>query len=150
MFHPSVFVFAKKLGYEGKMSGSKDNQNHLIHGGAAAVKAIQTGAPFTGLVRDAELEVKNELNQLDGLSKTVESDATRLETAARLYYGAFSKAVEDGDIDRATSYVKMFAWLETAALRGWQAVKENRGKHDNSIDVVLKAVKEGHNDQNQD
>lgn len=108
------------------MPGTQGNKNRQIHGGASAVKAIARQEPFAGVAIQVEQEVKADLEEPGGLDEIIEHGAIRLETASRLYFDAFRVAIQDSDIDKATTYAKMFAWLQAAALRTWQNVRTNR------------------------
>jgi hypothetical protein len=142
----SHFLFLR-----GKMTAQLGNQTTLTHGGAGALKAIEKHKPFTGIILQAEEEVKADLRQADGLAQVMEQDAIRLETAARLYFDAFKKAIQDQDIEQATAYVKVFGWLQSSSLRAWQLVKGNRGREDTDriIDAAIQSAKEATHGENQ-
>jgi len=103
--------------------GQPENTNALRHGGAAAVKAIQDGEPLTGPARDAELQVYETL-ETSGRYSLVRRTAARLQAACDLYWGAVSKAAENGDLKKLDSYIARFGWLAGCSLRAWAQVKE--------------------------
>ena len=113
-------------------------KNNLIHGGAAADRAITKGAPFTGLATVRQDEVIAELEN-DGLESIVERNAIRLQTAADLYYNALIKAAQDGNEKQFDSYIGRFGWLTAKTLLAWREVKQNRKKAGRSLDNVLSA-----------
>lgn len=121
----------------------KNNKNHLIHGGAAAIKALSTGTQFTGLAAETQGEVETDLVNKGQASMVVEN-ATRIQAAARLYWNAISKAMDDGDLALLDHYIARFGWLVGVANRAWdQASKDmpNKKRHD-VIDLLR-----GTNDQ---
>jgi len=121
----------------------KNNKNHLIHGGAAAIKALSTGAKFTGLAADAQVEVESDL-VTKGQAAMVFENATRVQTAARLYWNAISKAMDDGDLALLDHYIARFGWLVGVANRAWdQARKDMPDKKRRDVIDMLR----GTNDQ---
>jgi hypothetical protein len=132
------------------MAAQEGNQSNLKHGGAGAVKAIQRGEPFTGFIHQAEQGVRDDLDGTNGLQNIVENDAVRLETAARLYYSAFIKADCAGEADKAIQYVKMYAWLQSAALRAWAQVKDHRSSGYNPKNVIDSMIREAGDGTDQD
>ena len=107
------------------------------HGGAGAVRAIQQGKPFKGLAAQAEREVLADLDA-HGRGALVVENATRLQTACRLYWGAVCKAADSGDLEALDKYVKRFGWLAGAALRAWGQVKQEGG--DGKDATIVNAV----------
>jgi len=112
--------------------GQPENTNALRHGGAAAVKAIQQNEPLTGPARDAELQVYETL-ETAGRYSLVRRTAARLQAACDIYWGAVSKAAEDGDLVRLDSYIARFGWLAGASLRAWAQVKEEEKDASNAM-----------------
>jgi hypothetical protein len=98
------------------------NQAAHKHGGAGAVLAIQEGRQFAGLAAQAEAQVRDDLETM-GRAEMVRENAVRLQTAARLYWGAVQTATDAGDLQKLTVYVSKFGWLAGAALRAWDQVK---------------------------
>jgi hypothetical protein len=108
------------------------------HGGEAAVKSLAAGEPLRGLAAQAQQAVENEL-EVKGVSSIVRTNATRMQAAADLYWGAIQKAAETGRIDDLDRYIQRFGWLSGAALRAWQAVEvaeKNAGKGVSIVDVL--------------
>ena len=58
-------------------------------------------------------------------------DAKRLQVVSDLYYGAFTKAMQDGDIPKATGYLKVWGWIHNSSIRAWEATRKAK-KADNS------------------
>jgi predicted RecA/RadA family phage recombinase len=103
------------------------NQDALKHGGAAAVMSIEKGEPLRGLAASTEQVVRSEL-EASGRYAMVQNAAIRLETAARLYWDAFVKAANDGDLDKVDRYAARYGWLQAGALRAWAQVKVEQDK----------------------
>jgi len=114
----------------------KDNQNATKHGASGALKRITSGLPLIGIAKDMQLEVEDAL-ETQGIEAIVCEGATRLETAARLYWGAILKAAEAGDIDTLDRYVARFGWLASKALLAWGQVKQDRRGKKQPLDVLL-------------
>ncbi len=102
----------------------KNNKNNLKHGGAAAVQALTTGADFTGLAAEAQKEVEADL-VIKGQSAMVLENATRIQAAARLYWNAISKAMDDGNLENLDHYIARFGWLVGVANRTWDQAKKD-------------------------
>lgn len=102
----------------------KNNQNHLKHGGAAAVQALNTGAEFTGLAAEAQKDVEADLI-IKGQSAMVLENATRIQAAARLYWNAISKAMDDGHLENLDHYIARFGWLVGVANRTWDQARKD-------------------------
>jgi len=100
------------------------------HGGAGAYKKIQKGEPFVGLAKIAENEVEDRLLE-GGIEAELLRDAKRLQVVSDLYYGAFTKAMQDGDITKATGYLKVWGWIHNSSIRAWEATRKAK-KTDNS------------------
>jgi hypothetical protein len=127
---------------------NKGDQHGLVHGGEGAVKSIQHGEPMRGLAASTEQVVRSEL-EVSGRYAMVQNAAIRLETAARLYWDAFVKAANDGDLDKVDKYAARYGWLAGCALRAWAGVKQEQdqaAKSGAGIIDVLKAVR-GNNDE---
>jgi hypothetical protein len=113
-----------------------DNKANQVHGGEAAVKAIQRGETFKGLAASEERNVKAEL-QAAGRAEMVRQEAVRLKTACNLYWGAVCKAADDGNIDALDRYIKRYGWLAGATLRAWAQVKEeDKTRADDALDYA--------------
>ena len=118
------------------------NRNAQKHGGAAAVKALQQERPFAGLAQAEETAVIAEL-AAQGRGAIVEKNAVRLQTCANLYYNAFIKAIEEGKLDQAEQYIKIYGWLVGASLRAWAQVKDEESKQPNKLmDAAIKNAQE--------
>lgn len=102
----------------------KNNKNHLKHGGAAAVQALTTGAEFTGLAAEAQKDVEADL-VIKGQSAMVLEKATRIQAAARLYWNAISKAMDDGNLENLDHYIARFGWLVGVANRTWDQARKD-------------------------
>lgn len=105
-----------------------------VHGGQGALKAIRQGKPFSGLAKIAEGDVEARL-QLEGIEGELVRDAKRIQTVSDLYYNAFVKAMQDGDIDKATTYLKVWGWVTNSAVRSWELVRKIKPK-DHEADVI--------------
>lgn len=106
-------------------AGSKwqpGNQGALKHGGAAALDAIQNNREFTGLAKAAQDQVQSRLD-LTGIEGELLRDAIRLQVVSDLYYSAFIKAIESGDLDKAGAVLKIFGWNHNSAIRAWDLVR---------------------------
>lgn len=120
-----------------------NNQAAIQHGGAAARKALTTGADFTGPARDAELAVRDEL-AISGRSNIVERAAIRLQAAADLYWNALCDAGEKDDIKAVNSHAKSFGWLQSKALAAWQQLRQEQASADDgSIEAALISARQG-------
>lgn len=105
------------------MPAPKGNQNAVKHGGEAAVKAIQSGAPFAALAAQTEQAVEADLD-LGGRVALVKELAVRLQTASRLYWDAIQAAAERAQDDeqwlqKLDGYIARYGWLAGHALRAW-------------------------------
>lgn len=107
------------------------------HGGAAAIKRLADGQPFTGMAKDKLEEVVKELDA-DGVDSIIERNALRLQAAADLYFEALTKAAQDGNEKLFDGYVGRFGWLTAKTLLAWQQVKANNKKRKPALDGVLK------------
>jgi hypothetical protein len=126
------------------------NKNAQKHGGDAAIKRLQDGQPFAGLARSEELHVREQL-ELFGRGGLVLENATRLQTAANLYWDAIVKAVEDGNLAVLDRYVARYGWLAGAALRAWAQVKSEQGKQSSvTAEMVLASIREVVDDGSKD
>jgi hypothetical protein len=122
---------------------AKNNKNNLKHGGAAAIQALTSGAEFTGLAAETQKEVEADL-VMRGQSAMVLENATRVQAAARLYWNAISKAMDDGNLANLDHYIARFGWLVGVANRSWdQARKDMPDKK--KLDVI--DLLRGENDQ---
>lgn len=111
-----------------------DNRAHEVHGGEAAVKAIQTGQTFKGLAASEERQVKADL-EAGGRAEMVRQEAVRLKAACNLYWGAVCRAADDGNIEALDRYIKRYGWLAGATLRAWAQVKEeDAARADSALD----------------
>ncbi|TDA63899.1 MAG: hypothetical protein D9V45_12900 [Chloroflexi bacterium] len=131
--------------------GYKGNQNAVKHGGAGAVKALTTGAEFTGLPAVRESEVRNELAE-QGRAAVVLTRTVRLQTAADLYFDAFIGSLQAGDLENANGLIKVYAWLQSSALRAWVqvAADEKDAAKGGSVSVatVLESIRKAKNETN--
>jgi len=128
------------------MTGHKQNQFALKHGGAAAMEKIKQGKPFIGLAAEEEQRVSTEY-ELEGRLAIEKQTAIRLQTAQNLYWSAIQKAAQDGDLVALDRYVARFGWLAGVTLRAWDQVGKGEKKRDKkNIIEVLQPKKEGEND----
>jgi len=125
------------------MAGAKGNKNAEIHGGAAAIAAIQKGEPLRGLAAQAEQNVIAEYEQ-SGASSLIIVNATRLQAVCNLYWNAIEKALQDEDLVKLDHYVSRYGWLASSSLRAWIEVRKEERNRD-SLDAarVLEVVKNG-------
>lgn len=125
--------------------GQPGNQLGLRHGGAGAVRRIRDGEEFIGLARETELQVQGELAE-GGRIALLTRNATRLQTATDLYYGALLGAAEVGDLEQFTRHLKTWGWLVGSTIRAWVAVgdEERRGDDGTILDYesILEAQRE--------
>ena len=61
-------------------------------------------------------------------------NAQRLQAASDLYWGAISKAAEDGDLQTLDKYIQRYGWLASLALRAWTEIRK-REKNNNEFDA---------------
>ncbi len=106
-------------------------------GAERAVKQIQHGQALTGPAREAELAVYDEFEN-KGRYSLVLRNASRLQAACDLYWGAVQKAAEDGDLEALDRYIARFGWLSGSSLRAWQQVRQEQDAH--SDDLILDAI----------
>jgi len=109
------------------------------HGGAGALKAVRLGKPFSGLALQAQSEVKDRL-AMEGVEGELSRNAERLQVVSDLYFDAFAKAMQDGDHETATSYLRVWGWVTNSAVRTWDRVRKFKSKETNTINTVLKAM----------
>lgn len=109
--------------------------------------AIQNNREFTGLAKEAMDDVENRVN-LHGVEGELVRNASRLQAVSDLYFAAWSKVVQDGDIDKITSFLKVWNWTTNSAQRAWQAVAKVM-KPDAIIGVLdaYEKLKESNNGQ---
>lgn len=138
------------------MAGNKNSGNHnpitapvgseraLKHGGERAIRALQSGKPYKGLVAELELDIEA-LYRAHGRLTMLEELAIRTHTVGQVFWGAFSKAVDDGDIGKADLYAKRCGWLFGAAGRLWAQVREEKRLYstDLSYDELVKRLVDG-------
>jgi hypothetical protein len=98
------------------MTRAEPNTNRLVHGGAAAAKAISQGKDFVGLAREVEQVVTEEYDS-QGPAALLRRDAIRLQAAADLYWEAVMGAAREGNLPKYESYCRSFGWLTGAASR---------------------------------
>jgi hypothetical protein len=112
------------------------------HGGAGAVRALAKGEPFSALAAEQEQQVKSEYTT-GGEGALLKRNATRLQTAADLYYQAVIGAES---AEAMTSYLKVWVWLTNSTVRAWEAVgrAKESDRDINAIDVInaIKAVQD--------
>ena len=99
------------------------NQAHLVHGGAAAVKAMLEGQPFKGLAAQAQREVVADL-EASGRGAMLREIATKAHVCLRLYWNAVESACDKGDLDKLDLYCQRFGWLAGVTRRCWASVRE--------------------------
>jgi len=119
--------------------------NHVTHGGAGGLKKIETGQPLVGLAAREEHAVEVELAQPDGRRTVVLKGAQRLEACARLYWNATLAALDAGDIKTATAFVKVFAWVQSSAIRAMLAVDQVEKPRQLTLDGLLGKDGDGEN-----
>jgi len=116
------------------------NKHALKHGGAAAVKAIQTGLPFTEHTAIVQDELEREFDTA-GVYEFIKIRALRLATAEQIYWRAAQLAGECGDVEKYEGRIKTWGWLIMAELRALdQLNKIDMGK--GTLDAVLEAYVE--------
>jgi hypothetical protein len=93
------------------------------------LKAIEAKADFTGLAAAAEIEVEDRL-AMGGIEGELARDAKRLQVVSDLYYDAFTKAMQDQAHDKATGYLKVWAWVTNSAVRAWETAKKHKKQDD--------------------
>ncbi len=98
-----------------------------VHGEQGALKAIRHNKPFSGLAKIAEGEIEKRL-QMEGIEGELVRDAKRLQTVSDLYFDAFAKAMQDGDHEKATGYLKVWGWVTNSAVRSWELVRKFKPK----------------------
>jgi len=96
-----------------------------VHGGAGALRRINENKDFVGLAKVAQDEVERRLAN-DGVAGELARDALRLQVVSDLYFDAFTKAMQDGDHDRATSMLKVWGWVHNSTIRAWEASLKHR------------------------
>jgi hypothetical protein len=112
-------------------------KNATKHGAAGALDAVQNNKPFTGLAAQEERQVTEELSQPNGRRGVVQKAAQRLETVARLYWAAICTAGEAGDFEKMTSYVKVYGWVQSSAIRAMLAFDAIKDDTPQSLDGLL-------------
>lgn len=75
------------------------------------------------MAAQAESELTTEI-ETSGRLSVVDKAAKRLEVVARLYYGAFSKAMTEGDLEHATALLKVYGWIQNSSIRALLALDE--------------------------
>jgi len=118
------------------------------HGGAGALKAREQGHPFAGLAAIRAQEIGLQLEQT-GPDAFIKQNAVSLQTISDLYLDAIKKASENGDQVKIDSYVKVWGWLVSSALRAMLEVRKlesERAKGKVTAYDVLQSLKDGHND----
>lgn len=124
------------------------NEFNLKHGGARALQALSDGKPYKGLVAELELDIEA-LYRAHGRLTMLETLAIRTHTVAEVYYGAFSKAVDDGSMDKVDLYAKRYGWLAGATGRLWAQVREEKRLYssDVSYDELVQRLVDGESAQ---
>jgi hypothetical protein len=118
----------------------------LKHGGAAGIRALSKGLPFTGLALAEQERVKAELAD-KGARHLLELNAIRLQTVSNLYFEAILGAE---DMGRVESLVKSWGWLvgsATRAVLALMAEDKNAVKDRTSAVDVLNAIREAQNNE---
>lgn len=104
--------------------------NGTVHGGQGALKRIRQGKEFVGLAKIAQDDVLDRLDA-NGIEGELTRNAARLQTAADLYFPAFVKMLEEGNLPMATEYLAKFGWLTSKANLAWQAALKVKPKDNN-------------------
>lgn len=112
---------------------TEGNQAHLVHGGSAAVRDLASGAPFSGLAAQTEIEIRQELADL-GTVEMIRREAVRLATATRLYWNAVQAAVDGQDLEQFDRYIRRYGWLASATLRAWAQLSKAEEDAPSSLD----------------
>ena len=112
----------------------QDNTNALKHGGSAARSALSKNEEFTGIAREAEQNVREELQAHDGRLSVVTRAVARLQATADLYWNALVDAGEQGDAKRLASYAKSFGWIQSKALSALQQLREEQESAGTALD----------------
>lgn len=125
------------------MAAPTDNKNAVKHSGESAITDIKNGNALRGPAREAELSVTDEL-ETNGRYSLVVRNATRLQAACDLFWGAVQQAAEEQDIKALDRYVARFGWLAGASLRAWAQVKEEQSDIEpDYIEAAIEAAEEG-------
>lgn len=119
------------------MAAPSDNKNAVKHSGEAALADIKSGTSLRGPAKEAEEDVRTELETI-GRAEIVTQGAVRLEAVARLFYNAFVEAANQGDLAGVDRYAKRYGWLQNSALRAWEQVGKVTSEEDDTI--VLDAI----------
>jgi len=126
------------------MGAPKGNQSGFKHGGEGALKAIQHGRPFVGLVADVERAVREQLYE-EGYLGMLEEIAVELHTVKKLFYAAVKKAASEGDLPQMDTFTKRYGWLANSAGRAWQNYVQARALSNRTMsydDLVQELVRE--------
>lgn len=114
---------------ENSESEPKKSSNALKHGGAAAVKALERGQPFTSLAADREKDVR-ETYETQGAAAVIVRNAIRLQTVSELYYDAITAAAQAHDQEKLEGALKVWGWVTNSAVRAWDLVRREIKKDD--------------------
>jgi hypothetical protein len=129
------------------------NQNATVHGGAGAWRRIQTGQELIGLAAQVQHDLEMEVAQPGGWETLIKRQALRMESAAYMYWGAYVSALEAGNYTLATSYVKVWCWIQASAHRAALAalkIEDDAEARQLSLDDVLDVYQEGKGDDGKD
>lgn len=111
--------------------------NGTVHGGQGALKRIRQGKEFTGLAKIAQDEVLERL-AADGIEGEMQRNAVKMQTVSDLYFPAFVKMLEEGNLPMATEYLAKWGWITSKANLAWQAAIKLQPKEDHrNITEVL-------------
>lgn len=125
------------VGFRGRISLGEMGTKH---GGAGALKAIQDGKPFAGLPAERKLEIQARIES-EGPEAVLIDLAGDFVTVADLYRTAVFSAIESGDTDKMTAYIKTWGWINGHAIRALDLVCKIRraGEHGPTARDVLAA-----------
>lgn len=107
-----------------------------VHGGAGALKAREQGRPFAGLAAERAHEIGLQL-ATSGPDEFIRQNAISLQTVADLYLDAIKKASEANDQVKIDSYVKVWGWIASSALRAWLEVRKIARRDDGKDAAVI-------------
>lgn len=122
-----------------KSKGVKGNTRALRHGGASSRKQLTYDDEFDGPAREIELRVQAEYEEQGALAMA-ERRAHRQATVEEIYFRQWIAALEQGDIKKATGYVKIFLWAGAKADRTYERVEAIKRETDNVL--ILDAMEE--------
>lgn len=120
----------------------KGNTSAQKHGGAAAEKALTSGADFHGPAIVAQVDVHDAYGQI-GAEGMIQRAAERLETCAVLYFDAVLAASQQGaSVAVLDGYIARFGWLQSKAASVWAEVKKQNKQNNGKLAEVLNAYEQ--------